>query len=69
MMGWECPKCGRCYAPAISDCWSCNNQVAESTTNNLDICFHMFRVNDKCQLCDDDNSPVILKQESDQQII
>lgn len=20
MMGWECPKCGRCYAPFVREC-------------------------------------------------
>jgi DNA-directed RNA polymerase subunit RPC12/RpoP len=22
--GWECPRCGRCYAPSVAECWSCN---------------------------------------------
>lgn len=22
--GWECPKCGRCYAPHIVMCFNCN---------------------------------------------
>ena len=24
MKGWECPKCGRVYAPHIPECGSCN---------------------------------------------
>lgn len=23
MKGWECPKCGRCYAPTVEMCSSC----------------------------------------------
>ena len=22
--GWECPKCGRCYAPDVRKCFSCS---------------------------------------------
>ena len=22
-MGWECPKCNRCYAPAVQECPNC----------------------------------------------
>ena len=25
MTGWECPKCGRCYAPHVSACDWCGN--------------------------------------------
>jgi hypothetical protein len=24
MSGWQCPGCGRCYAPFVSQCESCN---------------------------------------------
>ena len=30
MMGWECPKCGRCYAPAMMACPTCCSVVAVS---------------------------------------
>ena len=23
--GWECPKCGRVYAPCVTECVSCNS--------------------------------------------
>ena len=24
--GWACPKCGRVYAPFISECYHCNRE-------------------------------------------
>lgn len=24
-LGWECPKCARCYAPWVDRCYPCNN--------------------------------------------
>lgn len=33
--GWICPKCGRVYAPAVSECLACNQAhtpPAEVTT-------------------------------------
>lgn len=32
MTGWTCPKCGRCYAPWITECWPCNNVSVAMTT-------------------------------------
>lgn len=26
-MGWECPKCGACYAPSIKKCKQCNGII------------------------------------------
>ncbi len=26
--GWECPKCGRVYAPIVQVCQPCNDAVA-----------------------------------------
>lgn len=26
---WICPKCGRVYAPHVSQCFYCNNKVAD----------------------------------------
>lgn len=28
--GWICPKCGRCYAPSVSECSVCNTTPAPS---------------------------------------
>ena len=25
--GWECPKCGRVYAPRKDECYSCNVEI------------------------------------------
>jgi hypothetical protein len=22
-VGWECPRCGACYAPTQPNCWTC----------------------------------------------
>lgn len=35
MMGWICPKCGRCYSPFVSMCSFCNN----GNWNNTITCF------------------------------
>lgn len=26
-LGWTCPKCGRVYGPAATECWRCNQMV------------------------------------------
>ena len=31
MKGWECPKCGKCYAPFVKECESCNNTTTTTT--------------------------------------
>ena len=31
--GWECPKCGRVYAPSSPMCWFCPTQT--TTTTNI----------------------------------
>lgn len=28
--GWTCPKCGRVYAPFISECYACNQAATYS---------------------------------------
>lgn len=25
--GWKCPACGRCYAPFVQECRSCNSAI------------------------------------------
>ena len=32
MTGWECPGCGRCYAPSVAECRVCGNGVSIGTT-------------------------------------
>lgn len=29
--GWECPKCGKCWAPTVPGCMRCNNQAGQGT--------------------------------------
>lgn len=29
LMGWVCPKCGRCYSPFTSMCQYCNNGIGD----------------------------------------
>lgn len=29
--GWECPKCGYCYSPAMPCCTNCNRPEHEKT--------------------------------------
>lgn len=33
-MGWECPKCSRCYAPAIQECPNCIPKLGTNTVHS-----------------------------------
>ena len=34
-IGWECPKCGACYAPSVSRCWNCPGMFVEAVDEPL----------------------------------
>jgi hypothetical protein len=34
MKGWECPKCGACYAPFVTECARCKPDTAVAFTLN-----------------------------------
>lgn len=36
--GWECPKCGRVYAPWVADCWWCGRKTVSGTTTTTGQC-------------------------------
>lgn len=29
--GWECPKCGKVYAPSVQQCWTCGKNTYTPT--------------------------------------
>lgn len=33
-MGWECPKCGRCYSPKVEACTNC---IKEDNANSIKV--------------------------------
>ena len=33
--GWECPKCGKIYAPFMPECGCCNTHVTNNS--NIDV--------------------------------
>ena len=33
-MGWECPKCSRCYAPAVQECPNCIPKLGTNTVHS-----------------------------------
>lgn len=33
LQGWECPKCGRVYAPSVAMCWYCPPIKATASSN------------------------------------
>lgn len=36
MTGWDCPKCGRVFAPSVQECWSCNAKESEVSPSLAD---------------------------------
>ena len=36
MTGWQCPGCGRCFAPCVSMCGYCGPQVVAGGTTNAE---------------------------------
>lgn len=40
-LGWECPKCGRVYAPFIGECNNCNQvKIYTNSTTTAYNCKH-----------------------------
>jgi len=40
-IGWQCPRCGRVYAPYVAECERCNSQTYPATTGTgtySDLC-------------------------------
>jgi len=35
--GWQCPVCGRVYAPWMSECTHCGNEVSTVTTTTFSL--------------------------------
>lgn len=35
MMGWECPRCHRCFSPFTMTCWACGPETFSSASTNL----------------------------------
>jgi hypothetical protein len=43
--GWQCPNCGHCYAPWISECSQCNDSGDTSNRTNL---YEEYRLCPRC---------------------
>jgi uncharacterized OB-fold protein len=55
-MGWECPKCGRCYSPFTEKCSHCpetNTLVSSGTiqTNTATMMAHPFERDGTSNIC------------------
>ncbi len=35
--GWECPKCGFCYSPYVSECSNCNRITVTYSSNKTEL--------------------------------
>jgi len=57
MNGWQCPRCGACYAPFIAECCRCNSSGGiQSTTGTAEFpCLHPSLITDSagvhCAYC------------------
>lgn len=36
MQGWQCPQCGRIYAPFVQECYHCNSFESTLTTTTTE---------------------------------
>lgn len=43
--GWECPKCGYCWAPYYPSCDNCNRPAHEKLSSTNDISLEAFGFN------------------------
>ena len=53
MNGWECPRCGQCYAPHISQCYTCGPRTFTSS-GTVPACLHQWvydTAGTRCYLC------------------
>lgn len=35
MTGWECPRCGRCYAPIVTQCHACGPNFVNDISTTI----------------------------------
>lgn len=54
-LGWECPKCGRCYSPYKTECSYCSTSTYTSSSTNTSY-MHSFQLDERstggiCKIC------------------
>ena len=55
MTGWECPRCGACYAPGVSQCFNCTGKIR--TAGDATPAPTTWTINTNvCSACDQDRS-------------